>query len=133
MFNPLSLGAVAALAIGLPAAAETVVITIDRVQSSQGMVLAQLCDNPEGYPRTNCAYQQAVPAREGSVTLTFHDVLPGSYALAAFHDEDSDFMPTIPGEGYAYSNNAAPPRPMSDASFVVKGEARQTAHMTYPE
>lgn len=127
----LLLGGFAVLAAGLPAAAETVTITIKNVRSSSGMVLAQMCDNPEGYPRANCRYQTAVPAELGSVTLVFEGVAPGTYAVAAFHDEDGDFVPTIPGEGFAYSNDAPPPRPMSDASFAVKGDTRQTMHMIY--
>lgn len=131
LFKSLSLGALAALACGLPAAAATVTVTIKDVHSGTGFVLAQLCDKPQGYPVAGCKYQAAVPAEAGKVELQFHDVTPGVYALVAFHDEDGDFVPSVAFEGTAFGNDAPPPRPMADASFEVKDEARQTIHMTY--
>ena len=131
LFKSLSLGALAALACGLPAAAATLTVTIKRVHSDTGFVLAQLCDDPKGYPVANCKHQAAVPAQSGDVVLQFHDVAPGTYALAAFHDEDGDFVPSVAFEGTAFGNDAPPPKTMADASFEVNGEARQTIHMTY--
>lgn len=132
LFKSLSLGGLAAAALALPAAAETVIVTIDGVHSANGMLLAQLCDSPVGYPESPCGHAVMVPAQKGRMTVTFNDVRPGTYALEAFQDEDGNFTFSLPTEGYAFSNDAPPPKTFADAAFEVKDKVtRQHVHMTY--
>ena len=95
-----------------------------------------------GFPR--CAedaqtYRLVVPADEASV-LRFHNVAPGTYAIALVHDEnDNDridrALMMIPREGFGFSRDArvvmGPPR-FDDAAITVGDTPlRQTIRMRY--
>ena len=77
------------------------------------------------------------PARMGAVTVAFRDVPPGTYGLAAFHDEnnnvefDTNFL-GVPEEGFGFGNDAyvalGPPE-FSEAAVSV-GEEGTNVRMT---
>lgn len=128
-FPPL-LAAVALFA--MPAAAQTLTVNITNVNSSEGHVFATICDDPAGpFPgvcNTGVAMTNAV---EGTTTVKFLNVSPGTYAFQAFHDANGDMMPNIPPEGFAFGNDAAFPVSFQAASFKVDGDTTVSAKMTY--
>ena len=67
------------------------------------------------------------PAASGTVRVIFADVVPGAYAVAAFHDADGDGALNqnfvgMPTEGYGFSNGAVGfmgPPSFADAAVTV--------------
>lgn len=120
------------LAAALPAAAQTVTVTIDNVRSGMGNVLGNLCDDSHTqFPRGCMSHGAMAKSEQGVVTLVFQGVAPGRYALQVFHDEDGNMIPTIPPEGYAFGNNAAWPPTFEQAAFTVAGETTHAVSMQY--
>ena len=131
----------AALAAGLiwmgAAAAQpqgaAVSIALDGVRSSQGKMVAVLCGDPaKQFPEACSTYRAAVNASQGETVVTFTGVAPGRYAVAVFHDENSNGVPDIPPEGFAFGNSAAYPTTFDAAAIQVDGDTRAQALMTYP-
>jgi uncharacterized protein (DUF2141 family) len=90
-------------------------ITVNGIRNASGSVSAGIYNRASGF--TNAAEALVVvriKAREGSVGFTVHDLTPGQYAVAAYHDENGngrlDIDPTgAPTEGYGVSNGARNP------------------------
>ncbi len=93
--------------------AQRLTVNLKNISSSKGKMLLALFNKEEGFPGTP---QKAfrildVPASKPSITLTINQIPPGTYALAVFHDVNSDgelntnFL-GIPKEDYGFSNNA---------------------------
>ena len=131
----------AALAAGLiwtgAAAAQpqgaTVSIALEGVRSSQGKMVAVLCGDPgKRFPEDCSTYRAAVDASPGETVVTFTGVAPGRYAVAVFHDENSNGVPDIPPEGYAFGNSATYPTTFDAAAIQVSGDTRAQATMVYP-
>jgi uncharacterized protein (DUF2141 family) len=91
------------------ASTATVTVIVDKVESTKGNVTVGLCDR--GLSPDGCAVFQKTPAVVGAVSVTFDNVKPGRWAVAAFQDEnnsgDMDTLLKVPREPYALSNNAA--------------------------
>lgn len=113
------------------AEAATVTVAFEGVRSGQGNVLAQLCSDPATFMKSCATKQGLAKATAGETVMTFTDVAPGRYALNAFHDENGDFRPEVPPEGYAFGNDAGYPPSFEAASFQVSGDVRVTVRMTY--
>ena len=111
--------------------AATVTVAFEGVRSGQGNVLAQLCSDPATFMKSCATKQGLAKATAGETVMTFADVALGRYALSAFHDENGDFRPEIPPEGYAFGNDTGYPPNFDAASFQVTGDVRITVHMTY--
>ncbi len=111
--------------------AATVTVAFEGMRSGQGNVLAQLCNDAATFMKTCASKQGLAKAVAGETVMTFEGVAPGRYALNAFHDENGDFRPEIPPEGYAFGNDAGYPPSFEAASFQVTGDVRITVHMTY--
>ena len=125
-----AVGAVAAVAVLVPAAVEAgqVTIHIQGVRSDSGLVRIGVFSDEDGFPRSGRIAGQSVEARQGDVIATFDDLAPGVYAIAIHHDEDGDgeFDTTfigLPDEGYGFSNDApvvfGPPKFEEAAISVV--------------
>lgn len=88
-----------------PVATARVDVTIQNVQNANGQLVIGLCN--KDFSLKGCPYHEIVPAQQGLVTGTFSDIPPGSYAVVAFHDENSnqdlDRQMGIPKEAYAIS------------------------------
>jgi hypothetical protein len=76
-------------------------------------------------------YSALAPAATGETVLSFNGVPAGRYALSMFHDENGDYQPQIPPEGYAFGNGAGYPPAFEAASIVVEGDTAAQAAMTY--
>jgi uncharacterized protein (DUF2141 family) len=132
-----------ALALGIrPASAADLTVTVDRIESADGKVYVTLWGSRETWLDDKKSLQNiGLPARNGSVTFTLHDVAPGRYAIATFHDEndngqmDFNFI-GYPTEGYAFSRDVRPflsaPSFDSCAFDIGIDDAALTIHMIYP-
>ena len=103
--------ALLALAFAAPFAhAADLVIHVGNVKSTSGQVMVALYDNADAFLKYPVRAEKAKADRTGT-TLVFHDVAPGDYGFAVFHDtNDNGSMDRnllgIPTEPIAFSNNA---------------------------
>ena len=107
-------------------------INVTNLQSGDGTVYFAVYDRPETFPkRTGKLVGTKLPAKSNGVVAVFSDLKPGNYAVAIYHDENSNgkfdqgFL-GIPLEGYAFSNNApvflGPPE-FEDAAVKINGKS----------
>jgi len=87
-------------------------VNVDNVRSSQGLIAVTLYtdERRKFLARRGSLYVGRVPARQGRTRVCIHVPRPGTYALAVYHDADSDrsFDRTglgLPDEGFGFSNN----------------------------
>ncbi len=119
-----------------------ITITVTGLRSSEGVVRACITSNPDQFPkcRGDAASISIVKPAAATVTLTFHDIKAGRYAVALLHDENNNgkadraFM-MMPKEGFGFSRDAkvkmGPPK-FDEAAFDVTGGAmKQTIRMRY--
>ena len=127
------LSPVAAGAEGDPGA--TLVVRVSGFESDNGALGCRLFSQPSSFPDgQGVDRRRPIEGTRGS--CTFRDVAPGTYAIAAIHDEngnaelDKNFV-GIPTEGYGVSNNktrALSAPKWSEAKFsVAAGELRRFA------
>ena len=104
--------------ITMPSNAANLTVTVEQVRNSKGDIRFSIFDVPSQFPQGNELNSKDIPAQIGFVTVQFYNLIPGAYAIAIHHDENSDGeMNTnfigLPKEGYGFSNNAkvnfAPP------------------------
>lgn len=102
----------------LPAAAPSttpstthVDVKFEAIRNANGLIRACLTREPRYFPHCDddpAARKLSIPASPGA-TLSFQDVAPGAYAVAALHDENRDGKLNttigIPREGVGFSNN----------------------------
>ena len=110
-----------------PATADVTVVATG-LRNAHGVVRACMTGEVAHFPNCeNPASYSVVGEAAGSVTLTFHDVKPGRYAIALLHDENDNgkadrAVLMIPTEGFGFSRDAkvrfGPPR-FGDAAFDV--------------
>lgn len=87
-----------------------VTVEIDHVRSRRGVVRLCLTARSDHFPSCQAGDHFAtVKADAQRLTYAFRNVRPGIYAVAAFHDADSDgrldTLMGIPTEGFAFSRN----------------------------
>ncbi len=88
----------------------SITVTVTNLKNETGQICFSLFDGPSGFPGKG---EQAIAkgfTRADRPTYTFHDLQPGRYAVAIFHDEDSNGklnkgLLGIPKEGFGFSNN----------------------------
>ena len=134
-----------ALGAGAPAPQDThdVTVTVTNLRSDNGVVLACMTQSDRSFPKcrgVSGTKAARVAARTGSLTLTFHGVKPGRYAIALLHDENANgkadrALGMMPKEGFGFSRDApvriGPPS-FEDAVFEMADEDRaMTIKMRY--
>ncbi len=93
-----------------PAEAVELIIKVENVRNSNGVVRLSLYASPAEWPDKSAKEHDLIkPAQVGEVVFKF-DVPPGIYAVNAYHDEDnSNKFKTnfigMPREGYGFSND----------------------------
>ena len=97
----------------------------------KGTIRIAVFDQPDGFPDANAAVRLATAkAREDGVTVAIEKMMPGTYAIAAFHDLDEDGILStnlvgIPTEPYGFSGDSrgrfGPPS-FSDVAFELSVE-----------
>ncbi len=106
----------------------TITVTIDNAKNDKGKVLMSL-HTSETFMKGKGIVDAESVIKDGKVTITFENVLPGEYAIMALHDENGnermDYRENgMPLESYGMSNNVmsfGPPQ-YDDAKFKVIGE-----------
>jgi uncharacterized protein (DUF2141 family) len=110
-----------------PASENVIHVDVEGLRSDRGQVVCALYSSADGFPKdankVRAHTQSAASGRRG--VCDFTGLPPGTYAVALFHDEnsngklDTNFM-GVPREGTGASNNAkghlGPPK-FSDAAF----------------
>jgi uncharacterized protein (DUF2141 family) len=117
-------------------------VEIEGLRSDKGEVWCALYTSAKGFPKDATAAQaRASSAATGKhAVCEFAQVKPGTYAIAVYHDEnsngklDTNFL-GIPKEGVGASNDAkghmGPPK-FPDASFSFTGDRLQLViHIHY--
>ncbi len=112
----------------IAASAATIEVEITGLVSDSGDVHIALYDNPAAFPKPDGMLKETqVLIHQRQARTAFEGLPPGRYAIAVYHDENSndDFdqgIFGIPLEDYGFSNNArvffAPPS-FEDAAFEV--------------
>jgi uncharacterized protein (DUF2141 family) len=129
------LSIIALFAVSASASAATVHVTIEGVTSDKGVVQVAVCD--EAHYRKDCQLTATVPAHAGAVTADVANVPAGTWAVLAYHDENSNKkldtnLIGMPTEGYGFSNGAKArfgPPSFKDAAISV-GEGTVPASVT---
>ena len=139
MIRLAALTCLALSAFAAPALAADVTITLTGVEARGGEVSAVL--NTEATFMRGADYTATASGdAAGTITLTFHDVAPGEYALMVMHDANGngrfDMSPSgMPAEGFAFSNKGRPLMGMptfQGLKFTVTADgATMTEPMTY--
>jgi uncharacterized protein (DUF2141 family) len=116
-------------------------ITVNGVRNASGWVSAGIYNSESSFAKaTEALVLVRIKAAHGSAGFTVHDLTPGQYAVAAYHDENAngrlDFDPTgVPAEGYGVSNGArnplAPPE-FAKAAFELRDQSKSvTVNIDY--
>ena len=121
--------------------AADLIVEVVGLRSNQGDVHIALYDTPETFPDPDGMREEVqVSIARKRTQFTFKNLPAGRYAVALYHDEDSDNefdqgLFGIPLEDYAFSNNAtvffAPPA-FKDAAFDVSADGTVTKIQVNP-
>jgi dienelactone hydrolase len=94
--------------------------------------MVALCgDAKAAIPGACMTYGAMAAAKQGALTLRIENITPGRYAIQAFHDENGNFRPDMPVEGFAFGNDAAWPPAFNDAAMQIDGDAHAALKMSY--
>ena len=116
----------------------TLSVLVNGAQANTGQVFLSLFSSEEDYLKEPFRYQELKVENSGSVTWTFKNLSPGTYAVSAIYDQngngklDTGFL-KIPKEPIAMSNDAkgtfGPPS-FKKASFPLKTSSEITINLT---
>lgn len=106
-------------------------VMVEGLKGKQGQVCARLFAQSNGFPdrQDKAVANQCIKVSKISAGFKFEKIAPGSYAVAIFHDANTDGKINtgifgIPSEGLGCSRNprglVGPPR-FQDAVFLVVG------------
>ena len=106
-------------------------VMVDGLRNKQGQVCARVFAQSSGFPNRpdQAVASQCTKVNKITTGFKFTNLVPGSYAVALFHDENSDGQINtglfgLPSEGLGCSRNprglVGPPR-FQDAVFLVVG------------
>jgi len=95
---------------GMAKAQNNLDVKIDNIKNDDGELLIGLYADGHNFPRKTTD-GRIVKASKDGVTVSFHDLKPGLYAISVLHDENSNKDMDqnkigIPKEGFGFSNNA---------------------------
>lgn len=118
----------------------TISVEISGIDETKGLMSIGLYSDEKGFPDDGKEYKGTdVNVTGQTVVYTFKEVPFGTYAIAIFHDTnsngklDKNFL-GIPKEGYAFSNNVfgtfGPPD-FKDTSFELSGSKTIKIEMRY--
>jgi uncharacterized protein (DUF2141 family) len=93
----------------------TLVVDLINLRSDKGKVLISIYNDPETFPEDDIMLEQKILSfvSADSMRIFFDELTPGTYAIAAMHDENGDEKMNfnligMPKEGYCFSNNVRP-------------------------
>ncbi len=106
----------------------SITVSVKNLDSNEGAVLFGIYTEMT-FMKAKPKFNAKSEIVNGTATITFEDMAPGTYAISCFHDKNGngqmDFEPTgRPMESYGVSNNKVnsngPPQ-WNDAKFEAKG------------
>ncbi len=106
-------------------------LAVSGLRSADGDLRVALFRTPEDFPHSDGLFREMiVPSGTGSVDVMFDDVPPGTYAIAAFHDENGNGhfdkgLFGFPLEGFGFANDAPVvlgPPDFDAAAVVIDGQ-----------
>lgn len=111
-------------------------ITVDGLKRQKGQICFSVFTGNKGFPNNKDSSLQTgcIKVAGTSVKLNFRDLEAGNYAVAVFHDVNSDGALNrnfigIPTEGFGFTNNPAirtgPPK-FNDSAVLVAGSSTNT-------
>lgn len=120
-------------------------VTIDKIRNSKGKIVFSLYTrasdfNNPGHKEAQFNTLVALPAQEGSLTVSFPSLASGEYAIIAFHDESNNLRLDqksngLPLEGVGFSNYklalTLPTFEQSRFAFDQNKEVEQHIALTY--
>ncbi len=118
----------------------TLTVEISEIQGREGAISVGLYTSAETFPETEKSYNGRIIKVTGEKAVAmFEDIPVGTYAIAVFHDTNSNSKLDknffgIPKEGYAFSNNVSGtfgPPDFEDASFKLDGNKTVEIKMGY--
>ncbi len=123
-----------------PLHAATLLLTVEGVPSSDGVVDVALCGD-ESFLSDHCLVKRSLPAKKGRMVFKIRNVPMGLYAAQLHHDVNSNgkmdwgFMGLMPVEPYGFSRLGRlyeKPR-FADAAFTIeRGTNRITVTLVEP-
>ena len=118
----------------------TLIAEVSEIKGTEGAIFVGLYTSAENFPETEKSYNARIVKVTGEKAVaTFEDIAPGTYAIAVFHDTnsnsklDTNFL-GIPSEGYGFSNNVSGtfgPPDFEDASFKFDDDRTVEIKMGY--
>ena len=137
----LALGFVLPLLCAAQAQASRLIVTIQGMRDADGYLYVALFTKPDGFPDGNYSAQHMkLKAAAEPLTVVLADLAPGTYAVGAYHDENSNGrldtnVIGYPTEGYALSNGIramfSRPRFINAAVPVGGGDTHVTLRIKY--
>lgn len=126
----MTLRLIAALLFSLPTivGAATIDVHVTNTAGGKGNVNVAVCDRERFLKQ--CPYTGRVPARDGETVVTIKGVPPGTWAVLAYQDENSNGeldrnLIGIPSENYGFSRDArrrfGPPS-FEDAAMPIRDD-----------
>lgn len=111
-------------------------ITVDGLKKQQGQICFSVFARSKGFPskKASSLRNGCIKVAENSVELNFKNLKAGNYAVAVFHDVNSDGALNrnfvgIPTEGFGFTNNPkilnGPPK-FNDSAVLVAGSSTNT-------
>ncbi len=123
-----------------PAAGIRLTLLVDGVRSDDGIIRVALYRSADGFATREGQWREiAAPARRGTTAVPITDLPPGTYGIAAFHDENGNdrFDTTLlglPKEGFGFGNDApvrfGPPDFDEAAVTLAAGTAAAESRLT---
>lgn len=118
-------------------------IEVNGLRNQEGQVCLKLFDGSRGFPNDDdsAIKRQCVAIASTPLTVTFDDLPFGNYAVALYHDSNSDEQFNrgafgMPTEGYGFSNDPPAitgPASYGDSTFFVAGASTTIKiQMRYP-
>jgi uncharacterized protein (DUF2141 family) len=119
----------------------TLTVEVTGIKPATGNVILSLYNKAEGFPESAEAtfHTASIPVKEGKVSIPLRNTPKGTYAIAFFHDANSNGKMDynfvgLPKEGYGFSNDAmgsfGPPS-FKAASFTYTGKEKVTMKVKY--
>jgi uncharacterized protein (DUF2141 family) len=120
----------------------TLTVTLAGIRSDRGSIFCELFASPKGYPTdaSKAVQRKQAAISQRAARCVFEGLGPGTYAVAAYHDEngngklDTNFL-GIPSEGVAASNDAkgtmGPPSFDKAKLSIATADLGITIHLSY--
>jgi len=116
----------------------TIAVELSEIETREGQIGIGLFNKPAGFPEVRQAFKSVfLSISRKTMQYTFYDVPDGFYAIAVFHDSntngklDKNFL-GMPTEGYGFSKNvtgAFGPPSFDDARIKLEGHCNVSIEM----